>query len=152
MPVVEKTLAELVEAVLAEVAPEELADLPLALRAHDASRRPHIRAQTGVNEEAATGPLAAGEILSGIVIAVGADLATEVILVGLRSAGRKGLALVRRRRQRVRSTDPLPALKFEDAAAFRTRAAELSKEYGAPTDTAEKIADSIVNRWPSTSD
>jgi hypothetical protein len=144
-------LAEVAAAVLRDVAPDQLGDFHVVTQGFDASPRAHLRAQRGVTEESASGAAIAGEVLGGIVLAVGADLAKDLlknaVVAGAKRARRGVLGL--RRRPRVTSETVLPTLGSSRVEAFRTEATELLVEYGASAEEAKALADSFVRRWPT---
>lgn len=140
------TLGELAEAVLRDIAPDELDDFDLVVKGFDASPRAHERAQRGVDEETAAGLAEVGEVLGGIVLAVGTDLIKEATENGLKTSGRRALDMLRRRRST--SDTELPVLTDEKANGLRLRARDLALEFGASPDVAASIADAMSTRWP----
>ncbi len=142
----ERTLADVVLSVLSKKAPDELADFSVVVAGFDASPRAHRRAQRGADEDSASMIAASGEVLSGIVLAVGADMAKDLLKDGLVSGVKSGWGRFRRR---LRSNTTLPALSDDRVEGFRLRAAALFVEYGAPGDRAGELADELIEQWPS---
>jgi hypothetical protein len=147
----DRTLADVATAVLQDTAPDQLRDFHVVMRGFDASPEAHERAQRGVREESAAGAALAGEVIGGIILAVGADLAKDLlkdaVVAGAKRVRRTVLGFARRRR--VTSGTVLPGLPASWAEEFRMRAAALSVEYGASAEEAKEMADSFVRQWPS---
>jgi hypothetical protein len=147
----DRTLGEVARAVLRDAAPDQLGDFHVVRPGFDASPRAHLRAQRGVTEESASGAAIAGEVIGGIVLAVGAGLAKDLLkdaIVAGTKRTRRGLLSVFRR-SRVTSETVLPTLDPSRAEAFRMRASALLVEYGVSAEEAKTMADSFLRQWPT---
>ncbi|MFF5213065.1 hypothetical protein [Streptosporangium sp. NPDC000396] len=135
----------LVRALVAEFAPEELPDFDLMTKAYFASPGAARRARKPRDEPGGFTFDPGDPTFTNLMWAVIGGLATEAIVVGVRSGGSRLKRLLGKRKAEPGPDAPLPVLRPGAETSERSRIAGQLAQMGYPE--AEAVAERTVDRW-----
>jgi hypothetical protein len=144
----DRPLIDVVRAVVADVAPDELADFERVARGYAASAAK--RGWPWHTESSASASVVAGQPVAALVTAVGAELGTDVVLLGAPTVRRRIATLWSRLRGRttIDLDSPPPAVREVDVARLQAAAITMARARGASDDVATSIGTGLARQWP----
>lgn len=144
----DRPLIDVARAAVADVAPDELADFERVARDYAASAAE--RGWPWHTESSASASVVAGQPVAALVTAVGAELGTDVVLLGAPTVRRRIAGLWSRLRGRTTidlDSSP-PAVREVDAARLQAAAITMARARGASDDVATAIGTALARQWP----
>lgn len=144
----DRPLIDVVRAAVGDVAPDELADFERVARGYAASAAK--RGWPWHTESSASASVVAGQPVAALVTAVGAELGTDVVLLGAPTVRRRIATLWSRLRGRttIDLDSPPPAVREVDVARLQAAAITMARARGASDDVATSIGTGLARQWP----